>query len=120
VLADPEGLPGIYMARIVATLENCDVSSLNASGSEPYVVAEKSPLVECVFSPHDKFVASRDGSAFVTSSDDGVLKAGSGECLPELPGGGLPVATTGHRDDLQAESSSLPVENICGNQVDTN
>jgi hypothetical protein len=35
-----------------------------------------------------------------------------------LPEGGLPVATTVPRDDLQAKSSSLPVENIFGTQVD--
>jgi len=42
VLIEPEGLPGILMARIVATLSNCDAS--NASGLGPPVV-EKSPLV---------------------------------------------------------------------------
>jgi len=41
VLIEPEGLPGILMARIVATLSNCDAS--NASGLGPPVVA-KSPL----------------------------------------------------------------------------
>jgi hypothetical protein len=80
VLIDPEGLWGIYMARIVATL---DASCLDPP------VAGKSPLV------------------------------GSGECLRELPEGDLPVAIACHRDDLQAESGSLPVENIYGNQVDT-
>ena len=46
VFVDPEGLPGIYMARVVATLEGCSTeSSLDASGSEPYVVNEKPPLV---------------------------------------------------------------------------
>jgi len=45
---------------------------------------------------------------------------GAGECQPELPEGGLTLATTSHRDDLQAaESSSFPVENIFGTQVDT-
>jgi len=47
------------------------------------------------------------------------LKVGAGECLPEWPEGGLPIATTSHRNDLQAESGSLPVENVFGIQVDT-
>jgi len=85
-LVDPEGQPGVYMARIVAMLENCDMSSSNVRSSE--LLVGKSPLV---VSPHDKFVASSDGSVFITSSDNGILKAGSGECLPELPEGGLPV-----------------------------
>ena len=52
VFVDPEGLPGIYMARVVATLEGCNTeSSLDASGSEPYVVNEKSPLVKFMSSP---------------------------------------------------------------------
>ena len=38
VLIEPEGLPGIIMARIVATLSNCDAS--NASGLGPPVVAK--------------------------------------------------------------------------------
>ena len=51
VLVDPEGLPGVYMARIVATLEN-NMSSSNAGGSPPLVVG-KSPLepLEIVSSP---------------------------------------------------------------------
>jgi len=40
---DPEGLPGVYMARVVATL--------NANGLYPYVVKEKSSLVQHNFSP---------------------------------------------------------------------
>jgi hypothetical protein len=72
-----------------------------------------------VVSPHDKFVASSDGSAVVIRDVDGILDAGSGECLPELPEGGSPVAATDHRDDLQAGDSSLPIENKYGNQVDT-
>ena len=43
-----------------------------------------------------------------------------GECLPELPEGGLPAKTTSPRSDLQAISSSLPVENRFGTQVDIN
>jgi len=45
---------------------------------------------------------------------------GAGECQPELPEGGLPVATTSQGNDLQvAESGSPPVENKFGTQVDT-
>jgi hypothetical protein len=36
-----------------------------------------------------------------------------------VPERGLLVATTCHGNDLQTESGSLPVENTCGNQVDT-
>jgi hypothetical protein len=112
-------LPGVYMARIVATLENCDImSSSNARDSESFVVG-KSPLMNFVLSPRDKFVASCDGSALVTSNDDGPTGAGSGICLPELPEGGLPEATTSHRVDLQAGYGSLPVENAYGKEVDT-
>jgi hypothetical protein len=53
VLIEPEGLPGIYMARIVATLEVVDAS--DASGSDPLVVG-KSPLVQ-LDSPRVKFAA---------------------------------------------------------------
>ena len=46
MLTDPEGLPGIYMTRVVVTLDVCGVmSSSNAGGSDPSVVG-KSPLVE--------------------------------------------------------------------------
>jgi len=120
VLVDPEGLPGVYLARVVATLDS-NVSSMNASGSPPYMVNSKSSLVQHMFSPRDKvnkFVASCNGCSLVTKHDGSSLKVGTGECLLELPEGGLPVATTVPRDDLQAKSSSLPVENIFGTQVD--
>jgi hypothetical protein len=89
------------------------MSSSNVGGSPPFVVnVKKSPLVKAVVSPRDKFVASSDGCASVTSSNDGLFKAGSGECLPEMPDSGLPVAVSRHRDDLQVQGSSLPVENL--------
>ena len=141
VLVDPEGLPGVYMARVVATLDN-NMSSSNANGSDPYMVKEKSSLVQLKSSPRNKFVVNNDGIMLVPEQDSGFLSVGSsidaeygprrnptyrggmavggaGEYQPELPEGGLPIATTSHRDDLQAESSSLPVENIFGTQVDT-
>jgi len=82
-------------------------------------VVRKSPLepLEIVSSPRGKCVARNDGSAFVTIRGDS--KAGLGECLPELPEGGLPTTTTSHGNELQAVSSSLPVENEIGKQVDT-
>jgi hypothetical protein len=43
VLVEPEGLPCVYMARIVATLESCVKRAQNTSGSEPPVF-KKSPL----------------------------------------------------------------------------
>ena len=75
-----------------------------------------------MFSTHDKideFVASCNGCLPVIKHNSGSLKVGAGECLPEWPEGGLPGATTSHRDDLQAESSSLPVENRFCTEVDT-
>jgi hypothetical protein len=92
VLVDPEGLPGVYMARLVATLESGGyVSSSNAGGSPPFVVSSgKSPLVVSVTSPHDKL------------KDDESSQTGTGECLPELPEGGVQVAATRQRDDLRA------------------
>jgi hypothetical protein len=121
-MVEPEGSPGVYMARLVATLEN-KMSSLNVPGSEPMV--GKSSLVAV---PLDKLVARKGGSRFIVSSnggtfvtrdDVGILNAGSGECQPELPEGDLPVAITSHRKDLQAGDGSRPVENSCGNQADT-
>ena len=83
VLVDPQGLPGVYMARIVATLEN-KMRSSDADGLPPLVVG-KSPLepFEIVSSPRSKYVARSDDSALVTIRCD--RKAGSGKCLPELP-----------------------------------
>ena len=122
VFVDPEGLPGIYMARVVATLESCNVSSSDANRFGAVCGQRKSPLVQSMFSPrvpHDNFVASSDGSEnFVDSGDDcsrspvvtGVLKVGSGKCLPKLPDSDC-SAVTRHRDDLQARCRSLPFEN---------
>jgi hypothetical protein len=122
VLVDPEGLPGIYMARIEATLDT--MSSVNASGLAPSVV-KKSPSEENEVHPCIKGVAGSDGvtrsngNAPVTSGDGGFLKASAGECRPELPEGALRVATSSHKDDLQTVHSSLPVENGNGIQVHT-
>jgi hypothetical protein len=53
VLVDPEGLPGVYLARLVATLD-VNMSSSNVGGSPPFMVNNrKSPLVESVISPRD-------------------------------------------------------------------
>ena len=119
VLVDPGGLPGIYIARVVATLQGNELFK-SANGC-PYVVNKKSSLVELVVSPLDKcdtFVAGSDGdiAADVTSSNG---EAGSGECLPQMPEGGLSDTATSHGDDLQAREGSRPVENQFGNQVDT-
>jgi hypothetical protein len=120
VLVDQDGLPGVYMAWVVAML-NGNLSSSNVSGSLPFVVkSRKSSLVESVFSPQGKFVAGSDGNVDVAvdvTSSNG--KADSGECLPQLPEGGLLVAATSHGNDLQAEGGSRPVENQFGIQVDT-
>jgi len=117
VLIDPEGLPGIYMARIVAMLDVCDkMSSTNASGLDPPVVG-KSPLVKSKVPPNEKVVAGSDDIASCTSkapvaySDGGFLKVGAGESQPGLPEGGSRIAAINHENDLQIENSSLPVEN---------
>ena len=128
VSLDPEGLPGIYVARIVATLDVFDVeSSLNAKRLKSFSGQQKSPLVDNIVLPPEelrklKCVAGSDSSAAITVCDGGVLNVGSGECQPEcLEGGSVPVATTSRRNDLQAhDSGSLPVENSYGNHVDTN
>ena len=112
VLADPEGLPVVYLARIVTTLEHCRSSS-NVGGSPPFMVnTEKSSMVQSVFSPRDKInklVAGSDGSKFVASCNDCspvtenagcFLNVGSGEWLPKLPEGGLPVAVTSHQSPV--------------------
>jgi len=58
------------MARMLATLEGAvytrkgsRVSSWNADGGEPYVVAEKSSLVETGDSPPSEIIAVCDGNA---------------------------------------------------------
>ena len=85
----------------------------------------KFPLVKIKVPPSDKVVfgsdgvANSNGNAPVTCSDGGLLTVGSGECLPELLEGGLPVAASSHRNELKAESSSLAVQNGRGNQADT-
>ena len=113
VLVDPEGLPGVLMARIIASLSN-------VGGSPPFKINKiKSSLVQSVFSPYNVVVAGNDRNKSVPEQDSGPLNVGAGECLPELPEDGLPVATISHRNDLQAESSSLPVEDCIGIQVDT-
>jgi len=119
VLVDPEGLPGVLVARIVATLDGI-MSSTNVGGLTPFMVTTvKSPLVESVFSPRDKFVVSSDKIRHVPEQDCGFLNVGAGERLPELPEHGLLVATIRHRNGLQAESRSLPVQNGIGIQDDT-
>jgi len=104
------------MARIVATLSNCDAS--NASGLGPPVVG-KSPLVIKRISPCKTVVPEIVDDTFVTDSRDGFLNVGAGECLSELPDSGLRVVTASLERDLQAVFSSLPVENGYENQVDT-
>ena len=102
----------------------------------------KSPLVKSVFAPPNKFVDSSDSCASVSTENCGFLNVGSsgdtvygprrnprlemrymapggaGECQPELPEDGL-CAPISHIGGLQAEISSLRVENRTGNYVDT-
>ena len=105
----------MYLALLVATLESgATMSSSNIGGSPLFLVnIRKSALVQAEVSPRDNFIAcSSDGSASVTGTDGGLLKAGSGECLPEMSGSGLPVAATRHRDDPRVQGSCVPVENF--------
>ena len=44
VMVDPEGLPGVYMARVFVTMNNDELSSTNTYGSSPSI--NKSPLVD--------------------------------------------------------------------------
>ena len=98
MLVDPAGLPGIYMARILATLNT--LSSANASRLAQPVV-RKSPLEENKVPPCIQgVVTSSKGNATVTSSDGGALKVSAGECRQELPVCGLWAATTSHKGDL--------------------
>jgi hypothetical protein len=107
VLVDPECLPGVYMARLVATLE-VYMSSSGTRGLEPLV--GKSPLVDFVSPPPCENIASSDGNKQNT---------GTGEHLPEEPEGGLFTLTTVNQSDLQAQCNSFPVESVFGRQVDT-
>ena len=79
----------------------------------------KSPLVIESISPSETVVTEIVDDTFVTDSRDRFLKVGAGECLSELPDSGSRVVTTGLKEDLQAVVSSLPLENIRDNQVDT-
>jgi len=86
------------------------------------VNSEKSPLINIAGS---NGVAGSDvplqNSCIVgsDSNDGGSTEAGAGECQPELPNDSLWVATISRGKDLQAGSSSFPVENKCGKQADT-
>ena len=52
VSLDPEGLPGIYVVRVVAKLDVCDVrSSSNAKRLKPVSGQQKSPLVDNILLP---------------------------------------------------------------------
>jgi hypothetical protein len=79
------------------------------------VKKKKSPLV--IFSSS----CSRCCGGYRVSNSTGVglSRTGKDECLPELPGSGLPAVTTSQGNDLQSETHSPPVENGVGNQVDT-
>jgi len=119
VLVDPKGLPGVYLARIVATLQE-SMSSSNAGDSTPFMVSKvKSPLVEFVSSPCDEENVNRDDSRQFALRGDSISGSGTGECLTRMTGGGLPVAATDHRDDPQIRRSPLPVEAGIGTQIDT-
>ena len=123
VFVVPEDTPGVYMARILATLNECSESSFQMPAvacGEPITRGqkEKSSLVKSVFPPPseivDKQIDHEDHS-----SDNHVLETGAGERLPELPEGGSLDTATDRRTDLQCEYGSRPVENIFGTQVDT-
>jgi len=66
ILVEPYGLPGVYMVRVVATLQG-NMSSLKAPAGCPYVVNKKSSFVESVFYPLNEFFAGSDGSVNVAA-----------------------------------------------------
>jgi hypothetical protein len=104
-MVDRKFLLGIYMTRIVATLELYDRQSsfTDARGYEP--LAGKSPLV--VPLPING-VAKSDGN-----------KTGKGENLSEMSEGELLSSATALGSGLQRMCSSLPVEERFDNQFDT-
>ena len=104
VMVDPECLPGIHVARVVATLEVYDKQSsfTDALGWNPLV--GKSPLV---VSPKENYVASSDGT-----------KTGMGENHSQVPEGGLRSKGTIPGSDLQRVRSSPPIENKFGTEND--
>jgi hypothetical protein len=126
-------LPGIYVARIVATLDDCNkLSSTDARGSYPLV---KSSLV---IPPRSEKVAGGDRKFEKVAGGDRKIpqmqyvvgddrKTGAGECQPELPDSSLPeldaspgrVTSYEKNRDLRRIDSFHPVENSFGNQVDT-
>jgi hypothetical protein len=96
------------------------MSSSNAGDSTPFMVNKvKYALVEFAFSPCDNKNVNRDDRSKVALRGGCISGSGTGECLSKMSGGGLPVAATDHRDDLQMRSSPLPVEAGIGTQVDT-
>jgi hypothetical protein len=140
VSLDPEGLPGIYVGRVVATLDNCDLMSSLDAKRDPPVSGRKVSIGNNVVPPQcccvrekniavcdgeiaecDGDIAVCDGSTAITVCDGGVLNVGPGECLPKCPeSGSVPVAITCLGDLHAGSGSSLPVENCFGNHVDTN
>jgi hypothetical protein len=132
IMVEPTvALPGIYGARIVATLDDCKLSSTDARGSYPLV---KSSLV---IPPRSEKVAGGDRKFDKVVGDDRKIpqiqyvgddrKTGAGECQPELPDSSLPeldaspekVTSYEKNRDLRRIESFHPVENSFGNQVDT-
>jgi hypothetical protein len=139
VMVDPERLPGIYMARVVATLNNCDIvsSSLALAAqkrwSEDFVGINGKSNVHL---PPDKGKILEeqrrldgdgrrlDGDGKLRGNPSGIRKiTGSGECQQERPDGSLLKLAASpevrNKRDLQGVNSSLPVENRIGNQDDT-
>jgi hypothetical protein len=105
-------LPGIYMARVVATLCN-DANNENSPGAHGSPRWSEVPLgskdAEQLNSPSGKCKMVND---VMTSQETAV----SGERPPELPPNRLQVVDI---DRLQGEESFLPVGNRFGNQADT-
>jgi hypothetical protein len=100
VIVDPEGLPGIYMARVVATLNDCTRNSVSSSlapaartrWSEDFIGIKCTSDVRL---PPDKMEnleeqCRLDGEGKLRENPSGIRKiTGSGECQPELPDGSL-------------------------------
>jgi hypothetical protein len=69
VLVDPEGLPGVYLVRVVATLKE-NMSSWNAGDSTPFMVNKVVSIGE----------VNRDDRGQVALRGDGISGSGTGEC----------------------------------------
>lgn len=89
------------MARVVATLDTVNLSSVNTRRSDPLI--GKSPLVD---------------TPLIERSEIDAPQTGTGEPLPREPDGGWPNSAAISGKDLEVVQCSLPVESAMSRQVD--